>query len=289
MTRGAGALNRGAGMRLMAIGARAVSRGGRRELLSVTALAVAGYRPAVGLMARAAHLVPGPNLSPHAGVAGRAGILNQRRLVRQPAMAALACRVPGARSGPRQLRLMTALTELTTRSIELEVMRSVTTLTAGAAMERALAGRVLVTAAASSRAEPFLPRARVSVVTRRAGVPRRQLRVIGMFVPVAVGAGLRGRAANVVGPMTAGTNGVCRHLGLRQHDHLGVTRAARARALRLEGVRLMTTHTLRVTARKQRGCGHERLLKAVALGARAERVRCFRVLLRVTGRTHSLR
>jgi hypothetical protein len=277
-----------AGMRFVAIRTSAVSGGRRCMLFCMATLAVFGHASRVWLVAPSARRVPDPRLVAYVGVAGVARSNEHGRLMWQPAVAAATRHVSRAHGDLHELFLMTTFTQAVLRQVELEVVRRVAALAGHVPMKAALVRRSLMTAAARPGQGLGLLTCRMRVVARQAGTARDALGMIGMHVPMALCAGGARSATNVVRGVAAGANGVCRHLGLREHDHVGMAGAAGDRLLRLELVRAMTAHALCMTTAEQRCGRHDGLRLAVTAAAGGQRVCRGGMLVRVARGAHAI-
>lgn len=286
VTGGAAELGCRPSVRLMAVDAVLVALRGRRRFLGVARLAFFPGGAAVRLVTAEAGLMPGAYGLSLRCVTRAAGTCHHCWLMREPAVAALAGRVPLHGRGERELRVVAALAHLMLSELEFEAVWLVTTLTSDGAMKRALAGRCRMAATASARDQLLLPEGRMSIMTRHTGVPGHAFRMIGVHVTVTVGASPCRRSPHVMRRVAARAQRMRRHLGLGQHNHLIVARSTGPRALGFESVRLMAAHTLSVAAGKERARRHERRRLCVAVPARVERGRARCVLLRVASGAH---
>jgi hypothetical protein len=184
---------------------------------------------------------------------------------------------------------MAPLAELVIGQLDLEMMRRVTLLASNRGVEGMVCGGNLMATAATACNQLFLPASGMRIVAGQTGGASDAFGMIGVNVPVALGAGGGRAAAHVVRRVATRAHGVRGHDRGGQHDDIGMASAARHGALRLERVRLMTIHTLRVAAGEQRGFRNSRLRPAVALSTRGQRIRGRRVLVRVTRRAHAVR
>jgi hypothetical protein len=276
------------GMRLVAGHAGAVAHGGTGEFLRMAGLALRAYPAAVWFVATFAQLVPTAHVPAFVRVARGTGRGEYRWLVWQATVAALACRVTDTLRGQGELLLMTPLAQVMLRQGDLEMMGRVTLLAGNSCVKGMIRGGDLMAVSTAPGDHLFLPRARMWIVAGQACGTRDALGMIGMDVPMALGASRSWIAAHVVRGVATRARGVRRHASGGQHQHVRVARATRHGTTRLEGMRLMTIHALGVAASKQRAFRHDRRLLAVAFAARGQCGRGRRVLLRVARRAHSV-
>lgn len=257
-------------MGLVAIAAGAMSGGGRGELLNVTALALGDDLTRMRLMAPLAVLMSSTGVTAFGAVAAFAGAAEYVGLVRQTTMAVLTGDVTSPCRGQCQLLLMAALTYIMLRQTEFEVMGRMTLL-AGDPLVKPVVSGGLMTAAATPRDHALLSGSGMRVVAGQTGGSRNTLRVIGVDVPVTLGAGGRRRGLHVMRRVAVGADCVRRNRGLSQHDDGGVTRTTGYGSTGFEVVRPMATDALPVPASEERCSWDQRLHFAVAFAARSKR------------------
>jgi hypothetical protein len=279
-----------AGMRLMAIRTDLVANRRRSELLHVACFALDGDAARVRFMATRAPLMPGSGVTARVSVARDARRAHDAaRLVGQPLMAGLARGVTHARRRQRHFLLMAACTHGVLLQRDREMVSRVTALARDARVKVVISRCDAMTTAASTRYGTRLVVRRVWLMARHAGPVGDAFGVIGVDVRVALHAGGARVAANVVRGVAARTTGMLRDAGRGKHHDVRVARATIDRFAGLERVRLMTRDALAVPTGKQRRGRHDRLGRAVTLGARGERVGGGRVLMRVASRAHAVR
>jgi hypothetical protein len=198
-------------MRLVAVHAGSVAHGGAREFLRVAGLALRVYPTAVGFMATATQLVPTAHFPALVRVARSTGRREDRRLVRQPTVTALACRVTDTLRAQGKLLLMTPLAQVMLRQGDLEMMGRVALLAGNSGVESMIGGGDLMAASAATGDHLFLPGARMWIVAGQTSSARDALGMIGMDVPVALGASRGRSAAHVVRRVATRAQGVCRN------------------------------------------------------------------------------
>ena len=206
-------------------------------------------------------------------------------MMRQPAVTARTRLVPRIRRHLLHARLVTHRASIRDRHAAQRKLECVRLVTADArrVAVRAIGSRELVTRAASADLYGRGNSAGMRVVA--AHTVARLLGMVGVHGLVARRTGGRGARPHVVRRMAVGAAVVRRDLAAADHVHLRMAAAAGRGLFFLELVRLVTANALRVPARKQRRGRDDWLLHGVTGGARADRLRRWRVSLRVAGRT----
>jgi hypothetical protein len=198
----------------------------------------------------------------------------------QPGVTASAVLVPDIERRFCQLAGVAILASPEIGCLPHEVVRSVTALAVYARVKRyVLVGSLMATATGTRLGLECS--FGMWIVTAHAATGRTEFRMIGVHGGVALGAGLRGAAAHVVGGVAIRTLLVAGRLAAAEDREALVAGAAWRRLVFRELVRTMATHALPMAGVEESGLGHDRLLLRVTRSARGECIRGRCVLLLV--------
>ncbi len=178
-------------------------------------------------------------------------------------MAALAGLVPNVARDLLHALLVASAADRLIGSLTHEIMRLVTLCAGKAGVKIVIRGGCLVAAAAGLGAGAGMRACRVRVVTAHAGAGVGPRWMVGMNVLVAVLAGVRGCALDVVRRVTAAALVVRLVRGPAEHVQVVMAGAASDCLALCETVGTMAADALAVTAFEESAAGHDRLLLGV--------------------------